>query len=211
MRDDLRDVLCGFAVALVLFLGLSSLGMLANAPAATIDSCPDQQCLEAFVIDEPFPLGTIESPVMNVPEELRQRNWGGGSCVHASTVHLLRWQGQQEMADWWRTNYSGGEYSGRLNQRMESAGLRYAYTTSGDVAFLEYCMRTRRGAGIAYFPNHAINLVHLDEERAGLLDNNRTDRIIWVPRAEFLRNWKFNYGGWAWTLIYDPPPPLPYL
>jgi hypothetical protein len=88
--------------------------------------------------------------------------------------------------------------------------LRYAYTVDGDVEFLEWALRTRRGAGITYFPNHAVNLVHLDHQWAGVLDNNRVDQIIWIPRADFLARWKA-YGGWAWTLVYDPPPPVPYL
>src|SRR5687768_14605354 len=48
-----------------------------------------------------------EIPTVNLPRELREPNWGGGSCVHASTVHLLRWQGHHELAAWWRANYSG--------------------------------------------------------------------------------------------------------
>jgi hypothetical protein len=150
------------------------------------------------------------APVVDLPPAWRTSNWGGGSCVHASTVHLLHWQGQHELAAWWREAYSGGEYASRLHARLAAAGLRYAYTVDGDEAFLEWALRTRRGAGITYFPNHAVNLVHLDAERAGLLDNNRVEQIVWIPRAEFLARWKA-YGGWAWTLVYDPPPPVPYL
>jgi hypothetical protein len=150
-----------------------------------------------------------EIPTVDLPRELRERNWGGGSCVHASTVHLLRWQGHHELADWWRANYSGGEYAERLNRRMNAAGLKYAFTVDGDTAFLEWALRTRRGAGITYWPSHAVNLVHLDNEWAGLLDNNRIDQIIWIPRAEFLRRWR-GYGGWAWSLVYNPPPPKPW-
>ena len=150
-----------------------------------------------------------EIPTVDLPRELREQNWGGGSCVHASTVHLLRWQGHHELADWWRASYSGGEYSERLNRRLNAAGLKYAFTVEGDTAFLEWALRTRRGAGITYWPSHAVNLVHLDDQWAGLLDNNRVEQIIWIPRAEFLRRWR-DYGGWAWTLVYNPPPPKPW-
>src|SRR4051812_37999396 len=34
--------------------------------------------------------GGGDMPVMNIPLELREKNWGGGSCVHASTVMCLR-------------------------------------------------------------------------------------------------------------------------
>jgi hypothetical protein len=150
------------------------------------------------------------TPVVDLPPALRTSNWGGGSCVHASTVHLLQWQGQHELAAWWRSAYSGGEHASRLHERLEAARLRYAYTLDGDTSFLEWALRTRRGAGITYFPSHAVNLVHLDDQWAGLLDNNRIDRVIWIPRAEFLAKWRA-YGGWAWTLVYDPPPPVPYV
>jgi len=157
-----------------------------------------------------LPVGSESAPAVDVPPPLRTQNWGGGSCVHASTVHLLHWQGQHDLAEWWRQTYSGGEYATRLHQRLDAARLRYAFTVRGDPAFLEWALRTRRGAGITYFPNHAVNLVHLDSERAGLLDNNRIDRIIWIPREEFLQKWQA-YGGWAWTLVYDPPPPVPFI
>jgi hypothetical protein len=149
-----------------------------------------------------------ERPTMNLPHELRCPNWGGGSCVHASTVMLLRWQGQSEVADWWRSHYQGGEYAQRLNQRLAAAHIRYAYTTKGDVEFLDWALRTRRGAGVTFWPGHAVNLVHLDAEWAGLLDNNRLQQVIWIPRAEFISRWR-GYGGWGWTVVYTPPPPLP--
>lgn len=153
-------------------------------------------------------------PTMELPPQLRERNWGGGSCVHASTVMLLRWQKLFDVAEKWRRTYSGGEYSSRLIERMEAAGLRYAYTLDGDEAFLEWCIQTRRGAGIFYKPSHAINLVGLDKNYAYLLDNNYPNRpeqqgYERVPRAEFMRRWKQDYGGFAWTVVYFPPPMLP--
>lgn len=208
MNDDRNEAL----VALLVLLG--GIAILLGISGTVPDSgCRDGTCpvqIKQLQASEPLPYGAAETPVMNLPAEMRTSNWGGGSCVHASTYHLLNWQGQYDMAKWWRSTYSGGEYSDRLNKKMDAAGLKYAYTVQGDAAFLEWAMRTRRGAGITYFPNHAINLVHLDGEKAGLLDNNRKDQIIWVERNTFLRNWK-SYGGWAWTLVYDPPAPLPHL
>ena len=199
-------------IGLFLLLALAALLLCGSADDAP---CRDEGCdavtLEALATDlASLPENAVAAPVVDVPAELRTSNWGGGSCVHASTVHLLHWQGQHELAAWWRQTYSGGEYATRLHERLDSARLRYAYTTSGDAAFLEWALRTRRGAGITYFPSHAVNLVHLDSERAGLLDNNRVEQIVWLPRDEFLRNWKA-YGGWAWTLVYDAPPPVPFI
>lgn len=198
-------------------IGLAAVVILAGLLALVWTAAPslppiDQQFVGLFAGGPPA--GTPQGVVMDVPPRLRTENWGGGSCVHASTVTLLRWHGLSAMADWWRQQYSGGESSDRLVKRMEAAGLRYAYTAQGDVRFLEWCVRTGRGAGIFYKPKHAINLTGLDDQYAYLLDNNATDypenQGHWerVPREHFERAWQ-EYGGFAWTLVYSPPPPLP--
>jgi hypothetical protein len=165
-----------------------------------------QADLKSLLIEGPIP---GEDPCVDLPQTMRTKNYSGGSCVHASTINLLIWQGLPELAQWWRDNHGGGEYSDRLNAKMDKAGLKFAYTTRGDMGFLEWTIRTRRGAGIGYFPRHAINLVDLTETEATLLDNNRTGVYIKVPRAEFERKWR-GWGGWAWTVVYQPPPPLPW-
>lgn len=163
-----------------------------------------------------IPRGAQAGVVMDLPPELREPNWGGGSCVHASTVMVLRWQGQYELADWWRENYIGGEYSDRLIKRMEAANLRYAYTLDSDFEFIRWAMRTGRGCGIFYKPNHAICAVGLDDQYVYLLDNNDVDRPERegtperVPVDEFIRRWR-GYGGFAWTVVYTPNPPEPTL
>lgn len=166
-------------------------------------------------LDPSVAIGAFSDVQMDLPPDLRTRNWGGGSCVHASTVNLLYWQGQEEMAEWWRKTYIGGEYANRLIQRLESAGLRYAYTTKGDFEFLKWCCRTRRGAGIFYKPSHSINCVGIDQQYVYLLDNNATQypeqrgHYERVPVQQFVSEWKNRYGGFAWTLVYNPPPPNP--
>lgn len=167
--------------------------------------CPDGQC----------PYGTVafsEIPVVNLPPAARQRNWtrrGEGSCVIASTVMMFRWQGRDDLADTFRRKYGGGHGDAQLHDEMDRENVRYAYTTTGDVRFLEWAIRTRRGAGITFFKYHFVCLVHLDSERAGILDNNRTNEIIWIGREEFVRRWR-GYGGWATTPVYAPAPPLPF-
>lgn len=158
--------------------------------------------------DAPSAEQSTEMPAVNVPLSARQRNYRGGSCVHASTITLFRWQGRDDLAELWRRRYSGGEGPDGLAAKLRGQGVDFAYVTDGDVGFLEWAASTRRGAGICYWPNHYVCLVHLDRERAGLLDNNRIDRIIWINRDEFVRNWR-RYGGWACTPVYSPAPPLP--
>lgn len=158
--------------------------------------------------------GPGEVPVVNLPYSLRQRNWASkptqGSCVHATMCSLFNWQGHPRMAQWWRANHTDGDYPERLAGELDRAGVRWAGTWDRkDVSFLEWSIKTHRGCGVAIEGcKHMVALVHLDNNWAGLLDNNDTSRIIWVPRATFLAEW-FNSRSWAVTPVYTPSPPLP--
>jgi len=101
----------------------------------------------------------VEYPTVNLPRSLRQENWlgskGEGSCVFATAVSLFRWQGRYWMADRIRTRYGNGEYAddswnpqSNLADKLDAEGVRYAYTTAGDVSFLEWACSTRRGCGV---------------------------------------------------------------
>jgi hypothetical protein len=53
-----------------------------------------------------------------------------------------------------------------------------------------------------------VALVHFDEKWAGILDNNATEKIIWLPRETFVAEW-LNSDSWAVTpLMGSPMPPL---
>lgn len=167
-------------------------------------------------VADALPRPRPELPTVDIPTEWRCTNWssltnGQGSCVHASCVMLLRWMELHELAEWWRQSYSGGEYSDRMHQKLTAAGIQFAATTNGDIAFLEWAVRTRRGACITINnAAHMVCLVHLDESRVGILDNNHTDRIDWHRRAEFLQAWQSSPAPWAFTLVYNPPPASPW-
>lgn len=194
-------------------LGLAGLVELAGCQITSEDDCPDcGRLAERFApVDYlSVPHGYRDAPWIDLPRELREWNWGGGSCVHATLVMLLRWQGRFEEAEWWRRTFAGGEYANRLHSRLDAAGLRYAYTVQGDDAFVEWAIATRRGAGVTWGGNHMVCLVHLDDRDAGILDNNAIDRIKWQPRQAFLREWR-RRGGWAVTPVYLPPPPDPWM
>jgi hypothetical protein len=155
----------------------------------------------------------IERPTVNLPLALRQSNWVGnqrqGSCVHATMISLLRWQGRDKTADYWRRTYGNGEEPDDLAAKLDRANIRYAYTTNGDVWFLKWACRTRRGCGITIMGGaHMVTLVHLDSQWAAILDNNNVSKFIWVPRATLIAEWKASYG-WAVTPVYTPAAPLP--
>lgn len=159
------------------------------------------------------PAANKERPVINPPAKDRQKNWLGnkreGSCVWASTITLLRWQGRYNTAYYIRNKYENGEWPDDWARKMESEGLRYAFVTNGDVKFLEWACRTRRGAAVTIMGGaHMVNLVHLDSNSACLLDNNNPVRYRWVSRAAFLAEWKASHG-WGLSVVYTPAAPLP--
>lgn len=156
----------------------------------------------------------VERPVFNLPYKLRQENWLGpnmsGSCVHASFVMLLRWQGQYELADWWKGRYADGEYYDRFCRRLDAAGIKYAsINNTYDPAFLDWAIATRRGCMVACMNGrHMVVLAHLTATQAGILDNNDIGRIHWYSREAFLKEWRES-GCWALTPVGSPvPPPL---
>lgn len=202
------DRLCG-ALSLISLIAITLVGTVGctlkiGTPSSSRDQkpCPDGSCRPDGQDACPYHLVSW----MDLPREMRERNWGGGSCVHASTVMVLRWQGHEELADWWRRTYSGGEHGQGLTSKCERAGLRFAYTNSGDEQFLEWVSRTRRGATIFYKPSHSICFCGYENGQAVLLDNNRIDVFERVEKQEFIRRWK-GYGGFALTMVYQPPPP----
>lgn len=169
-----------------------------------------------FNQDYDYPDYEIERPTVNLETVFREHNWLGpqreGSCVHATIIMLFRWQGEFEMADYWRANYSDGEYASNLAAKMDRAGIRYAYTSrKNDVAFLEWACDTRRGCGITVRGGaHMVMLVGLNDEWACLLDNNFPEDFKWVKREILISEWK-NSNSWAVTpILGSPPPPLPF-
>lgn len=151
----------------------------------------------------------VERPTVNLPVNLRQRNWIGdenyGSCVWATTMSLLRWEGRDDLArEIGRTcgNGAGPSTHGRV---MDKLGIAYAMTDSGDERFLEWALRTRRGAGVACENGaHCVALVYLDSKQACIMDNNDPANYRWMSREDFVTDWR-NSGGWAFALLIGPP------
>lgn len=157
-------------------------------------------------------VSTASAEQIVLPPNIRQENWvgdrGEGSCVHATTVMLFRYQRQYELADYWRRSYQNGETWYGLVAKMEQAKVRWAGTyNKQDVKFLEWAMRTRRGCMVTtQEAAHMILLVHLDSKVAGVIDNNDPSRVIWKSRSQFLAEW-YASNSWALTPVYTPPPP----
>jgi hypothetical protein len=155
----------------------------------------------------------VERPVVNIPAACRQSNWEGtdgtGSCVHATMTSLFRWQGRLTTADHWCRTYGGSESPNGLADKFDREGIRYACVTDGDVEFLQWACRTRRGCGITVDGgDHMVALVHMDAQWSALLDNNDTSKFIWVPTETLIAEWHAS-NGWAITPVYTPSAPLP--
>lgn len=153
---------------------------------------------------------SVEVPMMNLPVAARQKNWlvrGQGSCVIASFCSVLRWQGRDDLAKIMRSRYGAGHWSDQLNRELDTEKIRYAYTTNGSVAFLDWAMRTRRGAMITFHQSHACSLAHLDGKIGLVLNNNNVAHLERYSRADFIRRWRMA-GGWACVPVFAPPPPL---
>lgn len=175
-----------------------------------------------FKLTEPPP---AEVPVMNLPVEMRVRNWVSrnqqGSCVHASSVMLFKWLGEEELADKWRNTYSGGETASSILRYWKQAGIPYcstyderSYTSTGDPEFLKWCSDTRRGAIIWWKPSHCCVFCGFTEingeQYAIILDNNTPNKFDEpIPVNEFIRRWR-GYGGFAATPVLSPTGPLPW-
>ena len=199
----MKNSLCALLSMVFLFAGcegIIEIGPPSKSPApgkCPSDGCPDDKCPYSLV------------PPLDLPVELREHNYAGGSCFHAGTISVLRHQNLHQVADYWRANFSGGASVSTITRIAEDIGLRYAYTNIGDPEFLEWCSRTRRGASITYYSRHAITFCGYVGGNAILMDNNRVEKEIKVPKSEFIRNWR-GYGGQAFTVVYAPDPPRPW-
>jgi hypothetical protein len=156
---------------------------------------------------------SIETPAINPPLQIRQQNWRGqngeGSCVHASLSSMLHWQNQFELAKWWRSQYSGGEWSDQLRRRLDAAKVPYAFTERANLKLLDDAHASRRGALLWWKESHCCTFVGWAEGKDGrvyacILDNNAIQKYEYVERSVFHRRWA-DFGGFALMTLYDPP------
>lgn len=158
----------------------------------------------------------IAKEIAEIPPAYRQKNWaeGGGSCVHATTITLLKWQGMYEAAAEWRRRYGGGEATAQKphTDKFDDLGLKYVVTNDGDEDFIRWALLTRRGVGVSAHAGHCLTWIG-DEINDGVeqileLDNNDTNHPKWRNWSDAVSEWK-NIGhghGFAFTNGHIPPP-----
>lgn len=176
-------------------------------------------------------------PLVSMAGHLYQRNIDSpagsreGCCVFRSTSNAALWQNVPELRgfpEWLRTKRlsgggSPGNYGPRLTALCRERGVPeppYVMVTAMDLGFLRTALASRRMVIITYSLSptrrygggriyHMVNLIHLDEKWAAIMDNN--DPYFGEGKAEWMSIDEFRRScapGWAICLL-APPPPLP--
>jgi hypothetical protein len=163
----------------------------------------------------------VEVPAANVPAPLRYKNWpdakGSGSCVIASSCSLFEWANRHDLATKFRKSYAGGQTEFSIKQKYQANGVPFVAPMTdneyGDPSLLQWASDTRRAAIIWYFPNHCVTFCGFSQwqgkEVAWLLDNNRTERFIPIPKVQFITEWR-KYGGFCAVPLLTPAPSLSF-
>jgi hypothetical protein len=162
-----------------------------------------------------YSLHSTVCAAVDLPAAMRAHNWGGGSCTYAAFCDVLRWQGHEREAAYVRTHFAGAAGVAEIVAVADRLQLDFAYTASGEVAFLDWVSKTRRAAVIFWRGQdgaaaaHAITFCGFAGDQAIVVDNNSPNKQRKMPRAAFLAEWQRN-GGVAITLVGRPPPPRPW-
>lgn len=165
--------------------------------------------------------------VCDLPEPEHIKNVGGrdgaGLCVFSSIEMAGRWQNVEELRGFQQKMRQelGGGWPEKVNAMMAkyAPGVKFVQYSGSSPAILDLAMKTGRMVSVTYGYSerygtrvaHMVNLVHLDDKWAVVLDNNfpGANSLEWMPRAEFLRRWQMMGGGWAVALLNPGPPPIP--
>ena len=143
--------------------------------------------------------------VADLAPQYRIRNVGG-SCGHATTGMALRWLQLESLGDRWWGTYRGGENFGRHCNRLRRHGIKFIYTTDGDVELLNYAAKSRRGAILYFPPGHIVFFAGYKDGMAVILDNNRIRQHEFHEWNRLVQRWIAN-GGEAIVITDGSPPP----
>ena len=163
----------------------------------------------------------------DLPHDTWLKNVGGrdglGLCVFTSLAHSARWQNERRLEDFQDKMRSemGGGWPDKVDEmiRKYAPGVQYLQYEGNDTKILDLAIKTGRMPSVTYGYSeryggpvpHMVNLLHLDERLACVLDNNfvKPNELEWMEREEFLKRWKMGGGGWAVVLLNPTPTPVP--
>lgn len=183
----------------------------------------------------------------DLPSSEHKRNVGGsdsyGLCVYTSAWHAAIWQDVRELFEFRRymERRPGGSYPTKFKATLEAYCRErqvpvpaYLQHEGGDAAVLELALRTGRMPCVTYAGvdgagryggqaiAHMVNLVHMDDARAAIVDNNFPGSWLWMTRDQFLNRWRglSDAGrplyagrqpvGGGWCIVFLAAPPAPY-
>ncbi len=174
---------------------------------------------------------------IDLPGYLHRKNVssrGEGCCTHTSVHHASLWQNipaLQEFPKWVQSKgLPGGTYPKLMDDRIKAickdrgvAVPEYVNLQGGKemLDLMRLALKAGRIVCVTYSFSptgryggqriaHMVNLVHLDDAYAAILDNNYIgeDKYEWMTPTEFLRT--FTGGGRSgWAIVFlDPGPPM---
>jgi hypothetical protein len=152
---------------------------------------------------------------------------GAGLCVFTSIEHCGRYQNETALIGLQKkmTSEPGGGYPDKVDAMLKKYAPKAIYIqyTGKDTSLLKLAIKTSRMVGVTYGYSpryggpiaHMVNLVHLSDQWACVLDNNfpGENYYEWMSPDEFDRRWVAgspDKSGWAVILLNPPPPPSPH-
>lgn len=171
---------------------------------------------------------------LDLPRMCRVKNRGGsdgkGLCVFASAKHSAVWAHVEPLEEIFEYMWTrpGGGWPDKLKQTIldicrekGEPPPRFINYEGRELSVLRVAIDNGHMPGITYYRSasgrysgqrisHMVSLVHLDDQWAGILDNNFPGEIEWVDVRTFHEVWTGGQGnGWAFILISPGPPPPP--
>jgi hypothetical protein len=228
-------------LTLSLLLGVGLAAWWADDPADPEPGNPAEQGEPEPLPVAPLPVGKISiggptgpdgttEVACDLPVEQRTRNVGGrdgaGLCVFSSIGQAARWQNETRLVNFQSDMRKelGGGYPAKVDRMIAryGAGTPYLQYEGCDTSLLKMALETGRMPSVTYNGHdphysgtiaHMVNLIHLDERWAVVLDNNFVgeNELVWLTPEEFRSRWCGSGSGWAVILLAPPPPPIPHL
>jgi len=170
----------------------------------------------------------LEELTCDLPGEQHLINVGGkdgaGLCVFTSIENAGHWQNVDSVRGFQKkmTLEAGGGYPSKTEKMMSKycADAQYIQYSGNDMSLIYMALNTGRMPSVTYGYSprygksriqHMVNIVHLSERWACVLDNNfpGQENYEWMKPEEFKKRWVMGGGGWAVFLLAPPPPPVP--
>jgi hypothetical protein len=146
---------------------------------------------------------------------------GAGLCVFTSIQNAARWQSERRLENFQADmrKEPGGGYPQKVDRMIARYGKGTGYINQERAGLkdLRKALATGRMPCVTYNGHdphyrgtiaHMVNLVHLDDQHACILDNNfiGENELVWMTPEEFKKRW----DGWYVLLLASPPPPIPH-